>query len=66
MPEPLAVVMVTKTEGGHTRDTEHPVRTLHDLYAVCCSAPPSDVVRVLLKGEAGDVWLNFASFIHRT
>jgi hypothetical protein len=61
-----AVVTVTPREAsGPVVDRERPVRTLGDLYAACREAPPSDLVKVTLRGPAGDVILNFASFIRR-
>ncbi len=61
MAEPVGIVTIT--ERGV--DTEIPVRSLRDLFEACRDAPPSRLVRVLLKGAEGDVLLNFASFIHK-
>jgi hypothetical protein len=63
MPEPSAVVMITKASGKGVVDSEVRVRSLDELYRACKEAPPSDLVRVLIKGAEGDVTLNFASFI---
>jgi hypothetical protein len=64
MPEPSAVVMITKSRGKGVVDSEVPVRSLDELYRACRDAPPADLVRVVIKGGEGDVTLNFASFIH--
>jgi hypothetical protein len=66
LPDPIAVVMITKTRGRGAVDSEVQVRSLEELYRACRDAPPADVVRVLLKGGDGDVTLNFASFIRHT
>jgi hypothetical protein len=64
MPEPIAIVMITKARGRDAQDSEVQVQSLDELYRACREAPPSDLVRVLLKGRQGDVILNFGSFIH--
>ena len=56
-------VSVSRTKGRNTVDTEVRVKTLEDLYAACRDAPPSTLVFVTLKGPAGEVRLNFASFL---
>lgn len=65
MPDPIAIVMVTKPRVGGAVDSEVRVNSLDDLYCACRDAPPSDLVRVLLKGAEGEVTLNFASFIRK-
>ena len=67
MPEPSAVVMITKARHqGAAVDSEIRVRSLEELYQACRDAPPADLVRVLLKGGEGELTLNFASFIRHT
>jgi hypothetical protein len=63
MPEPSAVVMITKPRGKGVVDYEVRVQSLDELYRACRDAPPADLVRVLIKGGDGDVTLNFGSFI---
>jgi hypothetical protein len=58
-----AVVSVTKHRGRSDVDSEVRVRSLEELYAACRDAPPSDLVRVMIRGPEGDVTLNFASFM---
>ena len=65
MPEPSAVVMITKARGAEVVDAEVRVQSLDELYRVCRDAPPADLVRVLIKGGDGDVTLNFGSFIRK-
>jgi len=62
---PVAVVTVTDREGRDAVDSEFEVKSLEELYAACRDAPPSKVVRVVVKGAEGDVQLSFASFIRR-
>ena len=62
---PVAVVTVTERGVRDAVDSEVEVRTLEELYAACRDAPPSKVVRIVLKGPDGDVQLSFASFIRR-
>jgi hypothetical protein len=64
MTDPVAVVMTTHAQGAGAVDAEVRVQTLGDLYRACRDAPPSAVVRVLLKGDEGEVLLNFGSFMH--
>jgi hypothetical protein len=66
MPDPMAVVMITKARGRGAVDSEVRVQSLDELYCACRDAPPADLVRVLLKGGDGDVTLNFASFMRHT
>jgi hypothetical protein len=65
MPEPSAVVMITKPRGKGVVDYEVRVRSLDELYRACRDAPPADLVRVLIQGGDGDVTLNFGSFIRK-
>jgi len=65
MPDPTAVVMITKARGRGVVDSEVRVQSLDELYRACRDAPPADLVRVLIKGGEGDVMLNFASFIRK-
>ena len=58
-----AVVSVTKHKARDDVDSDVRVRSLEELYAACREAPPSDLVRVVIRGPDGDVTLNFASFI---
>jgi hypothetical protein len=58
-----AVVSITKHRGKRDVDSEVRVRSLEELYAACREAPPSDLVRVVIRGPEGDVLLNFASFM---
>ena len=64
MAEPEAVVTITES-GRVPVDSEIRVRSLRELFDACRDAPPSKVVRISLKGDEGEVRLNFASFIHR-
>ena len=61
-----AVVMITKPDGRGSVDSEVRVQSLDELYRACRDAPPTDLVRILLKGNEGDVTLNFGSFIRRS
>jgi hypothetical protein len=63
MSEPVAVVMTTVRDGKRPIDSERRVTTLRDLYEACRDAPPSALVRVALRGDEGEVILNFASLI---
>jgi hypothetical protein len=65
MAEPLTLVTITKKRGRESVDSEIRVRSLAELYDACRNAPASDVVRVSIRGDAGEVRLNFASFIHK-
>ncbi len=59
-----AVVTVTEREGRDARDAEIVTTSLEELYEACRRAEPGALVRVQIHGEAGEVRLNFASFIH--
>jgi hypothetical protein len=65
MSEPVGIVTITKQRGRESVDSELRVRTLRDLYDACRAAPPSRLVRVVLKADEGEVRLNFASFIQK-
>lgn len=56
-------ITVSRTKGRDTTESELRVKTLEELYAACRDAPPSALVRVALQGPAGEVRLNFASFL---
>ncbi len=64
MTEPIAVVTTVRREERDSVESEERVASLEQLYDVCRKAPPSALVRVSLSGDAGEVRLNFASFIH--
>jgi hypothetical protein len=64
MPKLMATVTVSGGE-GEPAERERRVASLEDLYAACREAPPSKLVRISIRGEAGEVRLNFASFIQR-
>jgi hypothetical protein len=59
-----AVVTVTERVGRDSRDAEIVASSLEALYEACRRAEPGALVRVQIHGEAGEVRLNFASFIH--
>ncbi len=61
-----AVVTVTPRDGQDvgTVEREVHVHTLEDLYAACRNAPPSDLVRLVLRGPDGVARFEFASFGH--
>ena len=59
------VVSITKRRGRGAVDSEVRVRSLEELYAACRDAPPSDLVQVTIRGQEGDVTLNFANFLKR-
>jgi hypothetical protein len=63
MSEPMAVVMTTVRVGNRPVDSERRVTTLRELYEACRDAPPSALVRVALRGDDGEVVLNFGSLI---
>ena len=65
MADPVAVVITTRADGARPLDAEVRVQTLGDLYHACREAPPSALVRVLLKGDDGEVLLNFGSFLRK-
>ena len=58
-----AEVMVTERQGRDARDSEVRATSLDELYDACRRAAPGALVRVRIRGAAGDVILNFASFI---
>jgi hypothetical protein len=58
-----AVVTVTDEVGREARDSEVRAHSLEELYEACRRAAPGALVRVQIHGEAGEVRLNFASFI---
>jgi hypothetical protein len=66
MAELVAVVTVTPRGPRAPSDEDREVRTLEELFNACRDAPPSNLVRVSLRGSEGEVRLNFASFIRST
>ena len=64
MAHATAVVSITERRGRDSKDTEIAVDSLDALYEACRSAAPGALVRVQILGDAGEVRLNFASFIH--
>lgn len=65
MAETFAVVTLQERRGRAADETEVRVTSLEELFDVCRTAPASRVVRIALKGAAGEVRLNFASFIRK-
>jgi hypothetical protein len=65
MAEVIAVVTLQERRGRGAEETEVRVATLEELFDVCRSAPASRVVRIALKGPAGEMRLNFGSFIRK-
>lgn len=63
MSELSAVVTITRDQASHPVDREVHVRTLEELFEACRSAPPAHLVRVALRGPAGEVTLTFANFM---
>ena len=64
MAKATAVVSITERRGRDAKDSEIPVDNLDALYEACRRAAPGALVRVRIHGAAGEVRLNFASFIH--
>lgn len=64
MAKATAVVSITERRGRDAKDSEIPVDNLDDLYEACRRAAPGALVRVQIHGAAGEVRLNFGSFIH--
>jgi hypothetical protein len=62
MADLIATVTVT-SKGRSPTDVKIVVRSLEELFSTCRDAPPSDLVRVSIRGREGEVHLNFASFI---
>jgi hypothetical protein len=58
------VVSITERRGRDAKDSDIPVRDLDELYEACRRAAPGALVRVLIQGSAGEVRLEFGSFIH--
>jgi uncharacterized iron-regulated membrane protein len=59
-----AMVSITERRGRDSADSEIPVSSLDDLYEACRRAAPGALVRVVVYGPAGEVRLEFGSFIH--
>ena len=66
MAEAFAVVTLQERRGRAAEETEVRVTTLHELFEACRNAPASRVVRIAVKGPAGEVRLNFASYIRKS
>lgn len=66
MAEIFAVVTLQERRGRTSEETEVRVATLQELYDVCRGASASRVVRIVVKGNSGEVRLNFASFIRKS
>ena len=64
MAKATAVVSITERRGRDAQDSEVPVDSLDELYEACRRAAPGALVRVQINGPAGEVRLNFGSFIH--
>lgn len=65
MRDIFAVITLAERRGREGGESEVRVTSLQELFEACRSAPPSRVVRISLKGPAGEVRLNFASFIRK-
>lgn len=63
MSDLVAVISVSICRDGRTVDAEIPVHTLEDVYEACRSLAPMDLVRVCLRGAAGELSLDLGSFI---
>jgi hypothetical protein len=59
-----AMVSITERRGRDAADSEIAVASLDELYEACRRAAPGALVRVLIHGPAGEVRLEFGSFIH--
>ncbi|HET8645509.1 MAG TPA: hypothetical protein VFO85_08490 [Vicinamibacteria bacterium] len=66
MADTFAVVTLQERRGRAAEETEVRVTTLQELFEVCRSGPASRVVRIAVKGPAGEVRLNFGSFIRKS
>jgi hypothetical protein len=66
MADTFAVVTLQERRGRAAEETEVRVATLQELFDVCRNAPASRVVRISVRGPAGEVRLNFASFIRKS
>lgn len=65
MPKLTTLITITDRRDRDSVDSEVRVRSLEELYAVCREAPASRVVRISIRGDDGEVRLNFASFIRK-
>jgi hypothetical protein len=63
--EPIAVVLVSRSQGRELVDAEHKVRTLQELYDLCRHAAPGQLMKVYLRGPEGEIRLNFGSYLAR-
>jgi hypothetical protein len=59
----VAVIAVSGRRDGRVVDAEIPVRSLEDLYEACRSLGPMDLMRISLKGPAGELTLDVGHFI---
>jgi hypothetical protein len=63
MAETVAVVTTVHRDGRESVDSERQVSSLAELYQACREAPPSALVRVSIRGDAGEVRLDFGTYI---
>lgn len=63
MAETDAIVTTVRRDGRDSVDSERRVGSLAELYEACREAPPSALVRVTIRGEHGEVRLDFGTFI---
>jgi len=63
MAETVAIVTTVRRDGRESVDSERRVSSLSELYEACREAPPSALVRVSLRGDHGEVRLDFGTFI---
>jgi hypothetical protein len=61
--ETVAIVTTVRRDGRDSVDSEKRVGSLAELYEACRQAPPSALVRVTLRGDHGEVHLDFGTFI---
>ena len=60
---PTTMVTISERQDRDTIEAEIPVYSLRELYDTCRRLAKGALVRVHLKDTAGEVRLNFASFI---
>jgi len=63
MADTVAVVTTVRRDGRESVDSEREVSSLAELYQACREAPPSALVRVSIRGDAGEVRLEFGTYI---
>ncbi len=61
--EIVALVTVSDPSVRGAKETEHPVRSLDQLYAACREAAGAGLVEVTLDGPEGKVALHFGSLV---